>query len=154
MSKDDTNWMLFCVQCFASEIDGSWYHLVERCKDDNFCGNCGGHNTACPLPRAAIESIRKQASWVGKRYYPHEEDSQAHLERIELLKLVKAFPGRKALQSDPFNGWWSIDQKMPDGRTMFITTLAENEADAMESVRFSSLPYVSQEQLEAQNEAR
>jgi len=61
---------LFCVQCFASESSGSWVHVVVG----SFCTNCCGNGTTMPLPKAAIESIRQQASWVGKRYYPHAED--------------------------------------------------------------------------------
>lgn len=61
---------LFCCQCFASEASGSWDHVVVG----SFCTNCCGNGTTFPLPKAAIESIRQQASWVGKRYYPHAED--------------------------------------------------------------------------------
>lgn len=66
------DWELFCCQCFASESSGSWDHVVVG----SFCANCCGNGTAFPLPKAAIESIRNQASWVGKRYYPHKEDAE------------------------------------------------------------------------------
>lgn len=155
MSKDDTNWMLFCVQCFASEIDGSWDHVVLQTDDDyNICGNCGGRGTAYPLPRAAIESIRKQASWVGKRYYPHEEDAEMNLERMELLKLVDVFPGRTVRNvGDVVKGYWNVTQQLPAGGSQMISVIAENAEHAFQKAHFSSLRYVSAEQLEAQNEA-
>lgn len=66
------DWELFCCRCFASESSGSWDHVVVG----SFCANCCGNGTAFPLPKMAIESIRNQASWVGKRYYPHKEDAE------------------------------------------------------------------------------
>src|ERR1051325_2191222 len=155
MSKDDTNGMLFCVQCFASEIDGSWDHVVLQTDDDyNICGNCGGCGTAYPLPRAAIESIRKQASWVGKRYYPHAEDAEADLGRMELLKLVDVFPGRTVASvggSDP--DYWNVTQQLPNGKAEMISVIAGNAEHAFQRAHFSSLRYVSFEQLEAKDEA-
>ena len=74
-------WELFCCQCFASESSGSWDHVVVG----SFCTNCCGNGTAFPLPKVAIESIRNQASWVGKRYYPHKEDTDLRAE-VEALK--------------------------------------------------------------------
>jgi len=75
------DWELFCCQCFASESSGSWDHVVVG----SFCTNCCGNGTAFPLPKTAIESIRNQASWVGKRYYPHKEDADMRAE-VEALR--------------------------------------------------------------------
>lgn len=39
------------------------------------------------IPRWAVKSIREQASWVGKRYYPHKEDWERAKE-IEALRAL------------------------------------------------------------------
>jgi len=62
--------MHFCTMCFASERNGSWGCTTMN----NYCLNCGAGGTTVEIPEWAIENIRKNASWVGKRYYPCDED--------------------------------------------------------------------------------
>lgn len=62
----------FCPCCFASSTEGSWNHAVVA----GYCTNCGNGSTV-ELPEWAIAEIRRNASWVGKRYYPNEEDKKA-----------------------------------------------------------------------------
>ena len=64
--------MHFCVVCFASNEDGSWG--CTTVPEANFCGNCSSNDCLVAIPFWAVESIRQQASWVGKRYYPCDED--------------------------------------------------------------------------------
>ena len=59
---------LFCPGCFATENDSSGGGALVP----EYCMNCGG--SPITVPRWAALSIRQQASWVGKRYYPNEED--------------------------------------------------------------------------------
>lgn len=65
----------FCPGCFASTEDGSWGHVVIG----DHCTNCGANGTV-QLPRWAVDSIRRQASWVGSRFYPSQEDRDLHRE--------------------------------------------------------------------------
>lgn len=76
----------FCPSCFASNENGSWNHVVV----DNLCSNCGSIGTV-KLPRWAVESIRRSASWVGKRYYPSEEDLLNSRE-LRYLRHISAAP--------------------------------------------------------------
>lgn len=50
--------------------------------------NCGSGGLV-PMPEWAVSSIRFQASWVGKRYYPHDEDRISPIKR----ELDRAFGG-------------------------------------------------------------
>lgn len=73
MTAEDRNKVeKFCPCCFASETSGSWDHVVIG----GYCTNCGNGSTV-DLPVWAIEEIRRNASWVGKRYYPCDEDKKA-----------------------------------------------------------------------------
>lgn len=101
-----------------------------------------------PLPAWAIESIRAQASWVGKRYYPADEDRERHEERKALLKLVGEFPGREAKpsQSEQMAGKYEVVQQMPGGRSV-MTWVSANDAE--EAMRKSGLTYFTAEQLAA-----
>jgi hypothetical protein len=74
----------FCPGCFATSEDGSANHVC----DENYCYNCGSGGTVT-IPRWAVESIRAQASWVGKRYYPNAED---HIINAELKLLRSRMP--------------------------------------------------------------
>jgi hypothetical protein len=79
----------FCPCCFATEETGSWDHVVTS----GYCMNCG--NGSCvTLPPWAVDSIREQASWVGKRYYPHREDHERNRELRSLRKAIGRWPGR------------------------------------------------------------
>lgn len=136
---------MFCPACFADEGSGSWMHAVIRTDRGGHCANCG--NGSCiDIPKWAIELIRQKASWVGKRYYSHDEDRVAHLERRTLLALVKEFPGRTATRvvDDPDPLSWNVYQKMPDGRSVQTTVRAPDEETAL---RWSRLTYYTAGQL-------
>ncbi len=62
----DSPFLIFCPLCFASEESSSWGADVM----DGHCFNCGASGGTVHLPAWAISEIRKNASWVGKRYYP------------------------------------------------------------------------------------
>lgn len=56
----------FCTRCFA-DYNKEWMQ-------SNHCINCGSGGSLILLHIWAVESIRKNASWVGKRFYPDKED--------------------------------------------------------------------------------
>lgn len=125
--------ILFCPWCFASQDNASWHgELIEGA-----CMNCGVSNGTVKIPRFAVEEIRKQASWVGKRYYPHEEDKELHKERMELMKLVKEFPGRTIEPAGRRR--WEIAQKGPNGSTS-VTIDGKTKGEAWERAK-ESLTY-------------
>lgn len=61
----------FCPGCFATAEDSSGGGAPIP--EGNYCTNCGNVGLL-NIPRWAVESIRAQASFVGKRYYPIDED--------------------------------------------------------------------------------
>lgn len=125
----------FCPQCFASSADGSWGHVVIG----EHCTNCGNPNTII-VPEWSIKAIRQQASWVGKRYYPHEEDQEHIDERKRFLAMVESFPDRTAAYRETC--WW-VTQKLPNGGSIScMVDDAHDEASAIEASRYSSLPYM------------
>ena len=79
----------FCPRCFASDMSGSWDQTVVG----NHCYNCGA-SPSVRLPDWAVDCIREQASWVGKRYYPNDEDKEMAAELKELRSRMTEFPGR------------------------------------------------------------
>lgn len=126
----------FCPCCFASSENGSWNHTAY----EGGCSNCGA-GPSIQLPPWAIDSIRQQASWVGKRYYPHAEDQEHSREVRALRSIVKEFPGRTACENVA-NPGWSVTQVMPDGSkcSMYFFN-AKSEAEALALARLE-LPYV------------
>lgn len=133
----------FCPCCFATDEDGSWNHTVEN----GYCMNCGAGG-AVQIPRYAVDSIRNQASWVGKRYYQNEEDREQYAELKRLRALPKAFPGRSARltndENDKYSYW--VTQQLPGGKSISSVFKANSPQDAIEASRFS-LPYVTEEEL-------
>jgi hypothetical protein len=133
----------FCPRCFGSSDSTSWNCPTES----SYCFNCGG----CPIqiPRWAVESLREQASWVGKRYYPHDEDKQTNLELKNLRVLVKKFPGRSAVRSPPLpdekttDAWWvtQILSKDDPSESVSVIVHARNKKEALEKCRLT-LPYI------------
>lgn len=136
---DLTNVITFCPRCLGSENDSSWGESVDK----NYCYNCGSPSTI-DIPEWAVKSIREQASWVGKRYYPHEEDRFASKERKNLLKLVKEFHGRTAVWVEDMSTW-EVEQKHPDGAgTSVLIDGVKTAAEALEKAR-NLLPYFPRE---------
>lgn len=131
--------VLFCPTCFATSEDGSWGGRVEA---NGYCTNCGGGVPVGSqgMPSWMVKAIRKSASWVGKRYYPHEEDTRLARERRELLALVPFFPGRTARLYDPSTGQWCVDQWSDTGSVHSVFVPASSAAEAIEASRYS-LPY-------------
>ena len=129
--------ILFCEMCFASSDDSSWGgELVQ-----GYCMNCGAGGTSLQIPRYSVEYIRRNASWVGKRYYPHEEDTENYEERERLRAQMTEFPGRtiEGPFTDKLNGpdekpytYFRVIQKDPtkDGRqtSMMFTDVSKEEA--------------------------
>lgn len=139
--------LLFCVRCFASEKDGSWGETVY----ESMCSNCGAGGPPFRIPGWAVDSIRENASWVGKRYYPADEDHEQNAEVQELRKLVKKFPGRTC--EPTFDGQaYQVTQEMPNGSTTSMFTGAATAKKAMEDLKLD-LPYVSEAQLKAGRKA-
>lgn len=135
--------ILFCPMCFADEDGGSWGAGV----DADMCHNCCAVRSAIEIPRWAAESIRGQASWVGCRYYPNQEDRERFRETRALRALPVNFPGRTSKPvMDEVNSYW-VTQRMPGGATISSVFKAVSEEDAIEASRLS-LPYVSAEELE------
>jgi hypothetical protein len=136
----------FCPCCFADDIGGSWGVGTVG----GYCMNCGNGSTIA-VPAWAVESIREQASWVGKRYYPNDEDKQAREERTALLALVKEFPGRSADESAEEPGHWVVKQLRPNGARTMTYVAASSATEALERAR-TILPYVTAEALAAGKE--
>lgn len=83
----------FCASCFASEEDGSWGHTVTAV--GGYCLNCGAGGVVA-LPTWAIKEIRRNAAWVGARYYPDDATKDERAELLALRKAIGNWPGRTA----------------------------------------------------------
>ena len=129
----------FCPLCFATNEDGSWGCTVTTAG----CSNCGANGGIVRLPRWAVTSIRANASWVGKRYYPNDEDIQAESERRELLAQVAEFPGRTAKPGSEPNSWW-VTQRLANGTEQSVIVVARSATTALEAARYS-LTYVPED---------
>jgi len=136
--REDLIW--FCVRCFASSESGSWGGAC----DGDFCSNCCGSETF-QLPKWAVESIRQQASWIGKRYYPHKEDVEQHEELRALRALVGPNPHDEARRY-VWSGEWSVTRKYKDGQERTVCGLgkAKTEQEARERANLL-LPYAGKE---------
>ena len=141
---DQNKLVAFCALCFADEDSGSWGCVTIP--KANYCTNCSAGGSIIQIPEWAVKSIRDQASWVGKRFYPIQEDYDNQAERKALLNLVETFPGRTArLRED---GQWEVTQRKPDGRSVQTWVKANSEVEAL---RHNSLPYVPEEALKNLN---
>jgi hypothetical protein len=120
--RDWTMWFM-CSMCLAhDEIDGH-------------CLNCGAGGTTHLVPMWFIESIRKNASWVCKRYYPNEEDMQNAGELRALRAQMATFPGRSAeLVKEDERGaaYWRVKQATGDRTYTMVTTPWLGEDDTAE----------------------
>lgn len=106
-SNDDE--LEFCPGCFATNEGGSWGCTAEG----GYCFNCGSTGTV-KMPRWAVDSIRRSASWVGKRYYPSEEDLSDHRELRYLRHIAPPAPIEAIeIQPDPAYAGIPEDRKRP-----------------------------------------
>jgi hypothetical protein len=133
----------FCPGCFASTEGGSWGVGVIG----DHCMNCGATGTV-QIPRWAVDSIRAQASWVGRRYYPGPEDQERAAELKALRALPPSFPGRRAEEDKHEKYRWWVTQDLPGNKNVSSMFKATSAADAIEASRYS-LPYVPAEDLES-----
>lgn len=139
VSDDRRSIVSFCPMCFASDDGGSWG--VGTIGDH--CLNCGAGG-AIHVPRWAVDEIRRSASWVGRRYYPQDEDREIDDERRALLATVTRFPGRHAeparryvdgeWEHDPER--WQVCQLLRNGSEMSTIIQAESAEAALEASRF------------------
>lgn len=98
----------FCPGCFASEENGSW-----GCTTVNgHCMNCGSAGTI-QIPRWAVDSIRRSASWVGKRYYPSAEDLDDQRELRYLRSIAQPPAPIEAVEIPPDPHGPPEDSKRP-----------------------------------------
>lgn len=138
--------LLFCVCCFGSEEDASWGGDVFR----DYCTNCGSGGSSVSLTRAAIESIRRQASWVGKRFYPHKEDKEREEELQDLREHASESAGREVEwvpPRDDLPGHYWVKQDTGEGSsTCKVVYKAASFPDALEQAR-AALPWFSPERL-------
>ncbi len=139
----------FCPCCFATEENGSWDHTVANLSDGSgYCMNCG--NGSCVvLPAWAVDSIREQASWVGKRYYPNDEDRETTVELLALRDAIGRYPGRVAELKPASEDFglperWHVTQAMPSGRTttVMVAPIEGETADDVIKRTASRLPVV------------
>ena len=138
--NDQTRFALkwFCPCCFADEGSGSMDHLVIPTTTGCHCTNCGASG-GVQLPSWAIERIRQSASWVGKRFYPNEEDIQAREERKALHELVSEWPGRVVDSTPHETLGWKVTQLLPNGNSVSTYKVAP---DARTAARNCGLLYV------------
>lgn len=146
-TKDRYEQINFCPCCFASSDGGSGGCNVM----DGHCLNCGaGSSEAIKLPRWAIEEIRKNASWVGKRYYPSEEDKTHDNELKQLRSLLpNKLPGRTATKS----GYgWHVVQLLHNGNVSTYVQ-ADTEEEALEKAK-TLLPFAAMNNLASEPEVK
>jgi len=128
----------FCPRCFADEETGSWNHVVTG----SHCTNCGSSSTI-DIPGWAIDSIREQASWVGKRYYPNQEDYENRHELRLLRSKMTEFPGRTARPTHGGDGWVVEQRTGPNTLTSTLVSAASAD-EALGRVK-AELPYVDKD---------
>lgn len=135
-SKKD---VAFCVRCFASEDSGSWCATGSQ----TWCANCSAGGTLILIPEYAIKSIREQASWVGRRYYPSEEDlhRQAELKRMrEALPIPHNRTASYVAESDR----WVVSQPLLTGQVRQVMVVSADEDDALQKTK-AQLPWLAKD---------
>lgn len=136
----------FCPQCFATSEDGSWGQTSEYIDyKNNYCSNCGLNGAIIQISKWAASEIRKSASWVGKRYYPDQEDKDIKRELFLLRSMTKDFPGRK-VEGPDMDNFYTIIQEQSSGRKLFISGKFQSKDEAFEWAK-TRLPYYTEEQL-------
>lgn len=144
---DEVGW--FCVCCFADERGGSWGE--GTIPNAGFCANCGAASCLVPIPLWGIDSIRKNASWVGKRYYPTEEDGETRAELNRLRCTLDPFkcPGRTVREWTDAEGKviQMVEQRLPDGRSVSMFTEERLSHEAALAWAATRLPFYTEESL-------
>lgn len=135
--------ILFCSRCFASEDGGSWTR--GQAIVSGLCSNCGAGGPDLRIPRWAVDGIRESASWVGKRYYPNDEDIETSAEVRNLRATIKVFPGRTVEQTADGQAFM-VTQELPGGRSVSMFTGAATAEKALEDLRLD-LPYIPKSAL-------
>lgn len=139
MDTDLNRVVYFCSKCFADSDGGSWGEPAEYSN----CYNCNtssfGHGITS-LPKYIVENIRKNASWVGKRYYAHEEDYRINEELKTLRDKVGIFPGRHVIKEGEHE--YLVIQQLSLNSHQMMFVKAADEKDALERSK-SSLPYMN-----------
>jgi len=135
VNKESIN--LFCTLCFASDSNSSWGSEVIPGR----CFNCGAGGFVIEIPEWAVDSIRKNASWVGKRYYPSQEDFENAQELKKLRSTITSFNGRTAKQTEDDPSRWIVSQQLSGDTTTFIVVSAASETEALEKSK-TLLPYI------------
>lgn len=128
----------FCTRCFASDQDSSWGGVAT----DNYCYNCGAGGSTIRIPEWAVDSIRTNASWVGKRYYSNPEDLEKEEELKRLRSTISVFNGRVARQMAEDPSRWEVSQKLKDNKLTMVFVSASSEQEALEKAK-TTLPYIS-----------
>jgi len=128
----------FCIFLFGKPLA----YLGRRCY------NCGASGGTVRLPRWAIDAIRKNASWVGKRYYPDDEDRERAAEARTLRGMMTAFPGRRARRDKTTPGRWFVEQATGAGRSTGVMVEAADKAGALRAAK-CRLPYITKTALRA-----
>jgi hypothetical protein len=106
----------FCERCFAT-MDWGIAH----------CFNCGAGGTGVVMLKRQAESIRESASWVGRRFYPNEEDRENWAEVKALRRAIGTYPGRSAEWvpgNDGARGYWRLSQSLDNGRVVMTMVQA------------------------------
>lgn len=138
--SDPTALVAFCVRCFASSDDSSWGEVLLK----EYCMNCGCNGPHLEIPRYDVKEIRRNASWVGKRYYPAEEDRKNREELERLRSEMTSYPGRSVSPAD--GEGWLVKQEKPDGTWISMYVDANSPNDALEKLRIK-LPFYKESDL-------
>jgi len=133
---------MFCARCFADDRGGSWGEGVAN----GHCFNCGA-GSAVSVPIWAVDSIREQASWVGRRYYPSAEDKALGAE-LRYLRMAMPTPDGRVVER-PYREThmgeqapadeWSVKQ-MESGGWHSTTVRASTAEEALRAAA-AVLPY-------------
>lgn len=153
MSELKPGQVYFCSRCFATNEDGSMGGAIYPTLDDGcFCSNCCesySYSNKIVMRKADVLSIRSQASWIGKRYYPAQEDSDKNeeLKRMRaVLKLSFPFPrGRHAEQQK--DGSWLVTQNTHGGGSVSQFITASSEQEALIKSWDTTLPFYAEDPL-------
>lgn len=131
--------VLFCPRCLADERGGSWGGGPEG--GGAWCSNCGA-GPAVVLPAWAVDSVRQQASWVGKRYYPNAEDRELALElrALRVLACELRPPAGRTVEKTETEGGYEVKQETGSGRWTMVYLDAVDDESALAAAA-PLLPY-------------